>query len=319
MKCTEHKIQVEAPASEIYEVLADVETWPLIFPPTVHASVIEDTGNYQLIELWAMANGALKNWRSTRVLDPVARTIEFQQVRRDPSVQSMVGRWRVEESGSGSMVLLDHEFEVVPGGALGLGDVERAVDANSDAEMTRLKEACELGLHRSAEQRITFEDELVVHGTTHDAFAFIARADQWPERIEHVAALDLEESEPGLQVMRMVTRAPDNSEHTTASGRICQKPDVISYKQFQCPPVLHAHRGRWEFYDLGDGTVRVVSHHEVIINLEAASSLPNPPSSLIEAARLVRNSLGANSRATLAHLQAHLQRYPADVSRSRAS
>lgn len=319
MKCTEHRIYVQAPAWDIYEVLANVETWPLIFPPTVHARILEDTGSHQLIELWAMADGALKNWQSTRVFNPVDRTIEFRQVRRDPSLQSMVGRWRVEDSGDGSLVILDHEFEAAPGGALSLSDIEGVVDANSDAELARLKAACEQGLHRPGDQRVTFEDELVVRGSTDEAFAFIDRADLWPERLGHVAAMDLTEAERGLQVMRMVTRAPDGSEHTTASGRVCQEPDVIRYKQFECPPALHAHRGRWEFHDLGNNTVRVVSHHEVLINFEATANLPTPPSSVAEAARLVRNSLGANSRATLNYLQAHLERHGADVLSIQAS
>lgn len=312
MTHTEHSIHVQAPAGDIYEVLADVETWPLIFPPTVHAVTREDADGHQLIELWAMAGGVLKNWQSTRVLNREQRTIEFRQVRRDPSVQSMVGLWRIEESGEGSLVTLTHDFEAAPGGALGLTDIERAVDGNSNAELGRLKTACEKGLHRPGAARITFEDDIVVRGSAADAFAFIDRAEKWPDRLAHVAAMDLVEEEPGLQVMRMVTRAPDGSEHTTASGRVCARPDVIRYKQFECPPALHAHRGRWEFHDLGDGAVRVVSHHEVVIDFAATAALPSPPASDAEAAQLVRHSLGSNSRATLSYLREHLEGHGSD-------
>lgn len=313
MKCTEHRIYIQAPAWDIYQVLADVEVWPLVFPPTVHAMTLEDTGSHQLIELWAMANGELKNWQSTRNFDPVERSIEFRQVRRDASLRSMVGRWRVEESGDGSFVTLAHEFEAAIGGALTLDDIQRAVDANSEAELGRLKAACEEGLHRPGGQRITFEDEIVVKGTAAEAFSFIDRANLWPSRLGHVASMDMTESEQGLQVLHMTTRAPDGSEHVTSSGRICQEPDVIRYKQFECPPALHAHRGRWEFHDLGDDSVRVVSHHEVIINFDAATKLPTSPASLTDAARLVRNSLGANSRATLNYLQEHLEGHRDDA------
>lgn len=307
MTRTEHTIHVQVAAAEIYEVLADVESWPLIFPPTVHARVHEDDGRHQLIELWAMAGGVLKNWQSTRVLDPVQHTIEFRQVRRDPSVQSMVGSWRVEEQGEGSLVVLAHEFEAAPGGALGLEDIRRAVDTNSEAELGRLKTACEGGLRMMTDGRFSFEDEMVVTGAVGDAFDFIDRADLWPQRLRHVASMDLAEPERGLQVMRMVTRAPDGSEHTTGSGRVCEAPRVIRYKQFECPLALHAHRGRWEFDDLGDGTVRVVSWHEVVLDADGVAALPDPPSSLEEAARLVRDSLGANSRATLGYLRDHLE------------
>ena len=41
----EHEITVRAPAAEVYRLIADVENWPRIFPPTVHVDQVERSGN----------------------------------------------------------------------------------------------------------------------------------------------------------------------------------------------------------------------------------------------------------------------------------
>ncbi len=36
MREVEHEITVRAPAREVYRLIAEVENWPLIFPPSVY-------------------------------------------------------------------------------------------------------------------------------------------------------------------------------------------------------------------------------------------------------------------------------------------
>ena len=72
-----HEVSVDAPAAAVYQLIADIENWPLIFPPTVHVAKIESTGRQELIRIWATANGEAKNWTSRRSLYPAQLRIEF--------------------------------------------------------------------------------------------------------------------------------------------------------------------------------------------------------------------------------------------------
>ncbi|MGC5412953.1 SRPBCC family protein, partial [Streptomyces sp. DT225] len=66
----EHEITVRAAASEVYRLLAEVENWPRLFPPSVHVEQLEADGDQERIRIWATANGEAKSWTSIRVLDP---------------------------------------------------------------------------------------------------------------------------------------------------------------------------------------------------------------------------------------------------------
>jgi len=40
----EHQVTVSAPAATVYRLIAEVENWPLIFPPTVYVDHVERSG-----------------------------------------------------------------------------------------------------------------------------------------------------------------------------------------------------------------------------------------------------------------------------------
>ncbi|MGW6462118.1 SRPBCC family protein, partial [Streptomyces sp. NPDC055078] len=75
---TEHRITVEAPARTVFDLIADVDAWPGIFPPTVHVDVLERTAGHERIRIWATANDAVKTWTSRRVLDPGGLRVGFR-------------------------------------------------------------------------------------------------------------------------------------------------------------------------------------------------------------------------------------------------
>ena len=101
-------------------------------------------------------------------------------------------------------------------------------------------------------------------------YDFLYRARDWAQRLPHVSEIEVEESTTNLQTMRMVTRSPDGSDHTTHSVRVCFPATSIVYKQTAMPPVMSAHVGRWEVTPVGDGA-RVDSHHTVLIARERLS------------------------------------------------
>jgi aromatase len=299
-----HRIDIAAPADAVYRVVSDVSLWPLYFPPTVRAERTQGDDSDEIIRIWAVAHGEVRTWESRRRLDRAARRVSFEQTRPSDPVAAMGGRWEVRERGDGDCtVVLDHHYRAVGDEPSALARIAEAVETNSVSELSHLRLAAERA-ESEEELLLDFSDTEVIKAPAADVYAFLQDAAKWPERIPHVVRLDLRESVPGLQHMEMDTRAPDGSVHTTVSGRVCTPLERIVYKQTRLPPVLRAHNGEWRVEDAADGTVRVTARHQVLLDPEGIAALPQPPASLAAARDAVRNSLGANSRATLARARA---------------
>ncbi|MGA4867108.1 aromatase/cyclase [Streptomyces lavendulocolor] len=304
----EHSVTISAPPATVYDLIADVASWPQVFGPTVHVEVLEEVpgegeaGGEQLLRIWAIANEQVRTWTSRRVLDPAGFTISFRQVVPAAPVASMGGEWRIEPAEDGtSRVVLLHDYRAVGDDPAAEELIERAVDRNSRAELAALKTAAELGDARD-ELHFTFHDSETILGAAGDVYAFLDRADLWPERLPHVARLDLTEDEPGIQTMDMDTRSPDGSLHNTTSVRVCfEDRHMIVYKQLRVPVAMSGHTGRWVIESLGDGTVKATSWHTVTLDPEGVRSALGPQATLAEARALVRRALGTNSSTTLRH------------------
>jgi len=306
----EHAVTVAAPASAVAAIITDVTSWPLHFPPTVHAERLDgatgaDGHREERIRIWAMANGLLRTWTSRRRLSADGRRIDFEQVQSQHPVAAMSGSWRVEDDEGGCRVRLLHAYAAVDDDPAALALIGTAVDTNSRSELAALRSSAER-LAGDDGLLLSFEDTEVMDGTVADAYAFVRDAALWPQRLPHVVRLDLTESPGGLQVMEMDTRSPDGSVHTTRSGRVCLD-DRIVYKQTTPPAALVAHTGRWTFEQQDGGHVAVTSHHSVIIDPDALPTLPVELRELPRARDAVRHALGSNSRATLAAAGAHLR------------
>ncbi|GAB2862640.1 SRPBCC family protein [Actinocorallia aurea] len=293
-----HRIDVAAPADAVYRIIANVSLWPLYFPPTVRAERVSGDDAQETVRIWAIAQGGLRSWESHRSLDAAALTVSFAQTRPQAPVAEMSGRWWISETGDGCAVTLDHTYRAIGDDPAAHDLIAAAVDANSLAELARLKHAAELG---AGAQGLVFDfaDTEEMTCSQEEAYAFINEADLWPQRLPHVARLDLREDGDGLQYMEMDTRSPDGSVHTTVSYRVCEPSHRVVYKQTILPKALQAHNGEWLFATRQDGTVAVTARHQVMLDPVGIASLPMPPASLEAARDAVRQALGANSRATM--------------------
>jgi hypothetical protein len=92
-----HRIEVAAPATAVYRIVAEVGLWPLYFPPTVRAERTGGDETDERIRIWALANGELRTWESRRRLDPAGLRIEFAQIEPREPVAAMGGTWRITE------------------------------------------------------------------------------------------------------------------------------------------------------------------------------------------------------------------------------
>jgi len=303
-RVVEHVVEVDAPVERVWRLIADATEWPLFFPPSVHVerSLLERSAGgveTERLAIWATANGEVKHWTSRRRLDPAARAITFRQERSVAPVASMGGEWTFEElPGGRTRVLLQHDFRAVDDDPEGLAWIERAVDTNSTAELAGLARlAVRAG---SDELRLDFEDAVQVTGSAQDVYDFLDAARLWPQRLGHVAAVELIETVPGQQVLRMDTRAVDGSVHTTESVRICTPVERIVYKQTKVPALMTAHTGRWAVITDGD-VVRASSQHTVLLNPDAVTAVLGPDATIDTAREFVHRALSTNSMLTLTH------------------
>ncbi|RSM81657.1 cyclase [Kibdelosporangium aridum] len=293
---TEHTVNVAAPAERVYALIADVDKWPTIFPPTVHAESVRRDGNSELIRIWATANGAAKSWTSRREHDPARMSVSFRQERSQHPVGGMGGEWVIEPvSDSECHVRLLHDFFPATDDPADLDWIIKAVDRNSTSELNALKTNVEAS---GPDKLITFDDTVTVDGSTKDVYDFINEAQLWEQRLPHVARVLLEEETPGLQTLEMDTRTKDGSTHTTRSVRVCQPNTTIVYKQIVLPALMTLHTGRWLIEEC-DGGVSVTSRHTIRINEDRIADVLGPDADLAAAQKFVQNALSNNSLTTL--------------------
>lgn len=303
----EHEVVVAAPADAVYRLIADVEEWPRLFPPTVHVDRVEQWGTSERIRIWATANGEAKTWTSRRELDPAARTIHFRQEVPSPPVGAMGGSWVVEPlPGTGCRVRLLHDYRAAADDDPGsLAWLDRAVDRNSTAELSALKVNAELSTG-AGELLFSFEDTVRTTGSAEDVYDFINEAQRWEDRLPHVARVVLREDTPGLQLLAMDTRTADGSVHTTESVRVCFPHRKIVYKQTVVPALMTLHTGHWALTETGDG-VAVTSRHTVVINPANVPKVLGEAATTADAREFVRNALSTNSTATLGHAKEYAE------------
>lgn len=301
----EHQITVDAPAEAVFRLIADVENWPRIFPPTVYVDTLGRDGQSERIRIWATANGLAKNWTSRRVLDEGGRRVRFRQEVSTPPVAEMGGCWLVEPVEQGRcLVRLQHDYRA--DGQENLAWIDEAVDRNSRSELAALKANVELVAGGDAALTMSFEDSVHVAGSAKDVYDFINEAQHWEQRLPHVARVELTEDTPGLQTLEMDTRTKDGSTHTTKSVRVCFPHERIVYKQITLPALMTLHTGYWLISEDDDG-VTVTSQHTVMINTENITKVLGDDSGVDEARAFIRAALSGNSLATLGHAKAYAE------------
>ncbi|WP_231157138.1 aromatase/cyclase [Streptomyces sp. CNZ748] len=303
----EHEITVEAPAAAVYRLIAEVENWPRIFPPTIHVDHVERSTGEERIRIWATANGEAKNWTSRRTLDPERLRITFRQEVSTPPVAAMGGAWVIEPlSGDSARIRLLHDYRAVDDDPAGLRWIDEAVDRNSRAELAALKTNVELA-HAAEDLTFSFEDTVHITGSAKDAYDFVDEAGLWAERLPHVASVRFTEDTPGLQTLEMDTRAKDGSTHTTKSYRVTFPHHRIAYKQVTLPALMTLHTGLWTFTENESG-VTATSQHTVTLDTENIARVLGPDATVADARAYVQGALSANSLATLGHAKDHAEK-----------
>jgi ribosome-associated toxin RatA of RatAB toxin-antitoxin module len=299
---TVHSHVIAAPAEDVYALVADVTRWPAIFAPSLHVHHLELSECAERFQLWALVNGKVKTWTSRRTRDHQRLRIRFVQERTQPPFASMSGEWKFRSSkGNRSEVVLTHHFTTVDRESIDTATT--AIEHNSEHELATLGHLAELK-YPIREIVFSFEDTVHFVGAVSDAYQFVYRSDEWPQRLPHVSRVVLHEQPPGLQDMEMDTVTADGSAHTTRSIRLCFGDERIVYKQLVPPALLFGHSGEWAFTN-GPNGATITGRHTVAINPAAIPGVLGTNHTLADARDFLRTALGANSRITLTHASAY--------------
>jgi aromatase len=292
----QHALSCAAPASLLYDLVADVTRWPTIMPPFVHVEHLERSETDELFRVWGLIGDQVRTWVSRRHHDAERQRITFEQESNDGSFAYMAGQWEFEQLDGESRVTLEHRFAVNGDSA----ERDRTVAGVDNNSMRDLAALCQLSAFGYAidELVFSFSDQVRLPVGTAEAYSFVERCDLWPDELPYVGRVALNEPRPGVQFTEMDTVTADGYAHTTQSVRLCFPSHSIVYKQLIPPSLLVGHSGSWEFSADGDGTL-AVGRHTVAINPSVVGSVLGAECTLAAARESLRAALGANSRATL--------------------
>ena len=113
-----HELFVAGPIGEVFELTRDVTRWREYMPAVTGARFVEQNETGDIVEITAEANDQRHTWRSRRIVDPAARTIDFSRIDAQPPLREMTGRWEFiqadDDTGAliryGTRAVLTHRY-----------------------------------------------------------------------------------------------------------------------------------------------------------------------------------------------------------------
>ena len=292
----EEEITADAPVEVLRELITDVERWPQLHRPAVHAEFLERKDDEALIQHWAVTGDrSVRTWKARRWIEEDRIVVAHEPAEKP--LASVGGEWVFTPAGGGrTLVTMRHEFVLHDDDARLAAAQSESMRRGARAYLDTLKYAAE-ARDELAELIISFEDPLFIAGSIEDVYAYLYEADKWPERIPHVARLVMEETTSGIQFFDMDTVSADGSAHTTRSVRVCLPYGKIVYKQTQPPKTMHAHTGHWVFTETPEGVI-ASARHTATIRTEGLHLL-GEGTTVQGARKYLRKILSANSMGNL--------------------
>jgi aromatase len=146
---TEHTVTIEANANIVYDVLADVEGYAELFPPTESVTMLEESETHQIARLVVDVMGKRQSWVSRRDLDRERRAIAYRQLENAPLVEYMGGEWRaLPLDANRTQLVLTHDFAARPTESAPTQEqatelLKAAVERNSHADLAAVRQEAE--------------------------------------------------------------------------------------------------------------------------------------------------------------------------------
>lgn len=145
MNSVVNTVIIEASADRVWRCCTDIERWPMIFPSTTSVRRTEVGANEVVMDM-TVSNGLGRNTvRSHRRYQPARHRIDFRMITLPPAIGAMEGSWSIETVGSGSSLVVRHDFVPRPGGALGTPELSEMLYRNTDNVLGQLRNWIETG------------------------------------------------------------------------------------------------------------------------------------------------------------------------------
>jgi aromatase len=260
-------VRVAAPPRQVYQLIADTARWPQLFEPTVHVEHLGGSGTTERVRLWELIDNDVRCGESQRELNPRRLQVRFRREETQHPVASMGGLWLVVPKGSGSLVALDHYYRVVDDDPADTRWLAEVVDRTGEAMLSALRENAERVEPLEA-LLMSCTDSVDIGGDPRDVYDFLARAQDWPQRLPHVDRVLMNEDVPDIQHLESDVRLPNGSVHTTSMVRVCVPQTRIVYKYVKPPWIMRAHTGSFTIATLPHG-VRATAEHTVLLRQES--------------------------------------------------
>ncbi|MET9819877.1 aromatase/cyclase [Streptomyces sp. NPDC006355] len=307
-RCAQHEVTIAAPAGVVYGLLADAAHWPRYFPSIIHVEQLEFDGRQERHRLWDSVEGQVLSCTSRLTFSPDLRQVEYRHEQPAPPLTSMCGSWSVEELDQRHTRLIWRStFTVAGDDPQDAAWAERTIDTTARLNLNSLRHHAQRWSDLD-ELVLSFEDTVRVNGPAELAYDLLYRARDWPELLPFVSRLDVRESPPGVQLVRMETEAMGGLPAApTETVRICfPHAGRIVFKRTLAPSLLTTHIGEWSV--LPDATGATVTAHQcVVLSQEDIEPLLGAGADVPQARRHVRESLGRLSRATLELAKQHAE------------
>jgi aromatase len=307
MRRMSHEIEVDAPPGVVYGLVADTVRWPMFFPHHVHVERPEFDGTRERVRMWVVADGQVKSWTAVRVLDAERRRITFGQHMIMPPAQFMGGTWTVDDLGAGrSLLTMGHEFSAADDRPDDMAWLERATVAEARSDLESIRFFAERW-GRLDSLVVSSTESVRVKGPAELVYAFLYEIADWQGQVPHVARVELEEAQAGVQKVVMDVRAPDGGVRTVESVRVCfPHAGRIVHKQFPVPGLVASSTGEWSV--LPDETgVTVVAEHHVVLREEAVEQALGAGATVTDARRYVQAELSRESHEILELARRHAE------------
>ena len=296
---TEHTRVIHASPRTLYDLVAEVERWGVVFDSVAHARSLRRTGRGERCEVWAWEEGGITTWNGSRVADPYRLYIGFTW---EPGALPVPvgGCWYFRPlPGDRTEVVLRHRF--APGDdARTAGDrVRRILDRRAHQQLDALVRIASLTGGGAPSPVFSFTDTFAVPGAAAAHHDMVRRADLWAERLPQVARSTVTALHPQVHALELDTIGPEGFARRTRSVRVCHDSGWIAHKELVTARPLIGHTGVWTFAE-GLRTPVVTVRHTVVIDPAAVCGGAGNRVSAESVPAGIRETLRRDARAVLA-------------------
>ena len=109
---TTHRLMIDAPEALIFTMLRDSSHWPDLAGLTDYAERVSGDDSSHDLRTSVVVNGSLSSSHCHRIFDADGRHAGFRQLGLEAPPVHLGGDWEIRPSDGGTVVTLNHEFEV---------------------------------------------------------------------------------------------------------------------------------------------------------------------------------------------------------------